>query len=93
MPCYPACTPEPIIYQWTIQIYWLNDIVRTVYILVAYHLDGNGLLLVLINEDRRYILIDIFGQYGLDHHQVLAAICSFHHTQIIHVAIAIQVQV
>ena len=68
MPCYPTRSPEPIVYQWTIQIYGLDDIVRTIDILVAYHLDGHGFLLVLINEDRRHILIDILGQYGLDHH-------------------------
>ena len=93
VPCHPCRSPEPIIYHWTVDIYRLNNIVRTIYIFVAYHLHSDLLLLILLHIDRSYILIDILCQHRLNHYQVAIIVSRFYHTQVIHFTIAIEVEV
>jgi hypothetical protein len=49
VPAYPAWPPKPVIYQWTIDIYRLYDIVRAIHILITYDLDCNLLLIIFIH--------------------------------------------
>ena len=67
MPAYPARSPEPIIDNRTVDVYWFDDIIGTIDILITNDLNGNSLaLLLLLEEDRSYILIDILGKYSLN---------------------------
>lgn len=93
VPAYPRWTPEPIINQWSVDIHWFDDIVGTIDILVAYHLYGDLVISILLDEDRGHILIDILSQYGLDDHEVAVVIGSLDDAQIVHFSIAIEVEV
>lgn len=94
MPAYPRRTPEPVINHRTIDIHRLNDIICTIYIFISYHLHCHSLRLgVFLHEYRSHILINILCQYGLNHYQVAVLVCGFNHTQVVHIAIAIQVEV
>ena len=66
MPCVPIRTPEPIVYQRTVNIYRFDDVVRTIDVLVTYHLNADLLgRLIFLYIDRCNILIDIFGKDSL----------------------------
>ena len=60
-PCVPAGAPEPIVDNGTIDIYGLDDVVRSVNVLVTYYLNGHIIAFVFLYVDRRYVLVDIFG--------------------------------
>ena len=94
MPAYPRWSPKPIIDHRAVDIYRLNDIVCAIYILITNHLYSYRLCrFIFLYEDRCYILIDIFSQYGLYHYQVAVLVRSLNHAQIIHITITIQIQV
>ena len=93
VPTNPRCSPKPIINQWSIDIYWFDDIIGTIDILVAHHLHSNLVIGILLDEDRCHILIDILSQYGLDDHKVAVVIGSLDDAQIVHFSIAIEVEV
>ena len=38
MPTYPRRPPEPIVNNWTIDIYWFDNVIRAIYILVTNNL-------------------------------------------------------
>jgi hypothetical protein len=65
MPCAPVRTPKPIVYYRTVNIYRLDDVVRSIYIFVAYYLYLYLLLLVFLYVDRGYVLEDIFREDSL----------------------------
>jgi hypothetical protein len=94
MPAYPRWAPEPIVNNWLIDIYRFNDIISTIYILIAYHLDSNGLaLLLFLEEDRCYILIDIFSKNRLYNNKVSVGVCSLNDAQVIYLSISVKVKV
>ena len=93
-PCYPVRTPEPIVYNRSIHIYRLDDIVRTIYVLIAYDLYFYLVLrFVFLHIYRGYILIDVFRQNRLQHDQPLAAFSCLYHAQIIHLTVSVQIQI
>lgn len=61
VPCIPPGAPEPIVDYGTIDIYGLDDVVRSVNVLVTYYLNGHIIAFVFLYVDRRYVLVDIFG--------------------------------
>lgn len=69
MPCVPIRTPEPIVYQRTVNIYRFDDVGRTVHVLIAYDLNAYLIRLVFLYVDRGYVLIDIFRQDSLQYYQ------------------------
>ena len=93
MPCHPMRAPKPVIDHWSINIYWFNNVIRTIYIFVTYHLYCHLFIIIFLHINRCHILIDILCQYSLYYHQVTTTICCLHYTQVIHIAIAIQIQV
>ncbi len=94
MPCYPMCSPKPIIDNWSINIYWLNHIVFAIDIFIAYdlysHLLRSGIFLYI---NRSHILIDIFCKNGLKEYQMHTFIFKFNYTEIIYLAVPIEVKV
>ena len=56
VPSVPCVAPEPIVDQGPIDINGFYDVVRTVYILVAYYLNGNLILLIFLYVYRGYVL-------------------------------------
>jgi hypothetical protein len=93
MPCHPRCSPEPVVDIWTVDIYRFDDIVRTIDILIPHHLYRDLVFLIFLHEDRCHVLVNIFCQYGLYHYQVTIAVGGLYHAQVIHFAIAVEVEV
>ena len=93
MPCHPRWSPKPVVDRWTVDIYRFDDIVGTIDIFITYHLHRDLVRLIFLHKDRCHVLVDIFCQHGLYHHQVTIAVCRLYHTQVIHFAIAVQVKV
>ena len=66
MPSVPCVAPEPIVDNGSIDIYRFDDIVRTIDVLVAYHLNADLVgRFIFLYIDRCNILIDIFGKDSL----------------------------
>ena len=93
MPCVPIRTPEPIVYQRTVNIYRFDDVGRTIYILIAYYLNAYLIRLVFLYIDGGYVLIDIFRQNGLQNDQSLVAFACLYYAQIIYLTVSVQVEV
>jgi hypothetical protein len=91
MPCVPCVGPEPIIDDWTIDIYRLNYVVRTVDILVADNLYGYFVLRIFLNIYRGYVLENILRQHCLQYDQTLVALTGLYDTKVIHLPVAVQV--
>lgn len=51
VPCNPGCAPEPVVYNRTVNVNGFYDVVRTIYVLIAYYLNSYLLLLVFLNVD------------------------------------------
>jgi hypothetical protein len=92
-PCVPCGTPEPIVYHRTIDIYRLDHVVGAVDILVADDLHRHVVRLVFLDIDSSYILIDIFGKDGLQDDHPLTAFAHLYYADVIHIAVAIEVEV
>lgn len=92
-PCVPTGAPEPIVYYRTIDVNGLDDVVGAIYILVAYYLNGNLVLLVFLYIDGRYILIDVFREDSLQHDEPLVAFAGLYDTQVIHFAVSVEIEV
>ena len=66
MPSVPCVAPEPIVDNGSIDIYRFDDVVRTIDVLVTYHLNADLLgRFIFLYIDRCNILIDIFGKDSL----------------------------
>jgi len=65
MPSVPCVAPEPIVDQRTIYIHRFDDIVYTIYILIADNLYGYIVALVFLHINRGYILVDILCEDSL----------------------------
>lgn len=76
-----------------VDIHGLDDIVRAIDILVPDDLNGYLVRLVLLNIYRRHILVDVFRQDSLQDNEAFLAFSHFDHTDIVDVAIAVQVKV
>ena len=70
----------------------LHNVVLAIHIRVAHHLHVVSRLLALYDEGGN-ILKDVLGQYGLQDNDVNTVFVILKHTQIIYVAIAIEVKV
>jgi len=73
MPCIPCVRPEPIVYNRSVNIYRLYDIVGTIYILIADYLNGYFVLLIFLYIDRGYVLEYILCEDSLQHDQTFIA--------------------
>jgi len=93
MPCVPGIAPKPVVYQRTIDINGFYYVVGTVNVLIAYYLNTHLLICIFLYVDRSYILVDIFGENGLQYDQALAAFARLHYAQIVHLTVTIQVEV
>lgn len=94
IPAHPIRTPKPIIDIRPIDIYGFDDIIGAVDILIADDLHGNALCLrVFLHKDRRHVLIHILGENGLDDHQVAITVRRLDDTQIIHLPVAVEVEI
>jgi hypothetical protein len=93
VPCIPCVAPEPVIYDRTVNIYRFDDVFRTVNVFIANYLNAYLVLLVFLHVDRRYVLIDIFRQNGLQNDQSLVAFACLYYAQIIHLTVSVQVEV
>lgn len=79
MPCVPCVAPEPVVDYRSVDIYRFDDVVRTIYILITYHLNTYFIILIFFYIDRSYILIDIFGENGLQYDQTLVSFACLHY--------------
>lgn len=93
VPCEPKITPEPVVYYRTVNEYRLDDIVGSIYVLVTYYLYAYLVLLVFLNVDRGYVLIDIFREDSLQNDQSLVSLTRLYYAQVIYLTVAIQVEV
>ena len=79
IPSAPIRTPEPVIYDRTGDVYRLYNIVGTVDVLVAHYLNIH-LLILLLNQNACYILIDILGEDCLKNDEVSGSFGSLDYT-------------
>lgn len=93
IPCVPTGTPKPIVDYRTIDINRLDDIVGTIYILIADDLNRHLLRRVFLYVDRSDILVDILCEDCLQYDHTLIALAYLYYADIIYVTIAVQVQV
>jgi len=93
MPSVPCVTPEPVVYHRTINIHRLDDIIRSVNVLIAYYLYGDLVFLVLLYVYRGYILVYILRQYGLENDETLASLAGLHNAQVIYLSVAVEIEV
>jgi hypothetical protein len=94
VPCYPSCTPEPIVYNGSVYIYRFDDIVRTIYVLIAYYLHFYLVLrFVFLYIYRGYVLIDIFRQDSLQYYQAFVTFTRLNNTQVIYLAVSVEIEV
>ena len=94
MPTYPCCSPKPIVDHRSMNIYRLDNVVRTIDIFITYYLYRNRLgFLIFLYKDRCHILVYILRQHSLNNYQMAIVISSLDHAQIIHLAITVEIQV
>lgn len=94
IPAHPIRTPKPIVDIRPIDIHGFDDIVGAIDILVADDLHGNTLTLrVFLYKDRCHVLIHIPGENRLDDHQVPITVSRLDDTQIIHLTVAVEVEI
>ena len=94
MPCVPTRTPEPVVDNRSIDVYRFDDVVRTIYILIAYHLHTDFVgRFVFLHIYGGYVLEDIFRQNRLQHDQTLVTFTGLDNTKIVHLSVAVQIQV
>lgn len=65
MPSVPCIAPEPIVDQRSVNVNRFDDIVSTIYVLIADYLNGNLVFLVFLNEYRGNVLEDILRKHSL----------------------------
>lgn len=94
VPCYPCRAPKPVVDNRSVYIYRLDDIARTVYVLVSDDLHFHIVLrFVFLYVYRGHILVDILCQDRLQYNQSSASFTSLYHAQIVHLTVAVQIQV
>ena len=93
MPCVPCVRPEPVVDDRTIDINRLYHVVRTIDILVANYLNGDLVMLIFLYVYRGYVLEDILRQHRLQYDQTLVTLTGLYDTKIIHLPVAVQIQV
>jgi len=72
--------------------YRLDDVAGTVDVGVTYHLYVRACA-VSLHYDGGYVLIDVLSQNSLDHVEVVVAVHSLHYAEVVHVAVAVEVEV
>ena len=92
-PSVPVRSPEPVVYNGSIDINRLDDIVGTIDVLIAYHLNFHLILLVLLHVYRGNVLEYILSQDCLENDQTLIAFPCLYYAQIVHLSVAVQVQI
>lgn len=94
IPANPIGSPKPIVDIRAIDVNRFDDIVGTIDVLVANHLHGDTLRVrVFLHIDGSDILEHIFRQHRLQDHQMTVGISRLDDTQIVHLPIAIQIEV
>lgn len=76
-----------------VDIHRLDDIVAAVDILISNDLYGYLVRFVFLYIYRSHILVDVFRQNSLQHNEVFLAFAHFHDTNIVNLAVAVQVEV
>ena len=92
-PCVPVRSPEPVVYNRSIDIYRLDDIVGSIDVFVAHYLYFHLVFLVFLHIYRGYILVDILCQNSLKNYQTLVAFAGLYYAQVINLPVAVQIQI
>ena len=92
-PSVPVRSPEPVVYNGSIDINRLDDIVGTIDVLIAYHLNGHLILFVFLHIDGSDILEYILCEDSLQHDQTFITFTRLHYAQVVHLSVAVQVQI
>ena len=93
MPCVPCRTPEPIVYQRTVNINRFDDVIDAIYVFIADHLYGHVVTLVFLHVYRGYVLVYILCEDCLQNDQTLVAFSCLYYAQVIYFTVSIQVEV
>lgn len=93
MPCYPHWSPEPVIYDGTIEIDGFDDVVFSIQVRVTYHLNRHRVVLLAFHIDGGHVLVDVLCQNGLQDNQAVLAFTDLDDAEIVHIAVAVQVKV
>ena len=93
LPCVPVRSPEPVVYNRSIDIYRLDDIVGSIDIFVAYHLYFYLVLFVFLYVYGGYVLEYILCQNSLKNDQPLVSFSCLHYAQVIDLPVSVEIQV
>ena len=93
IPANPVGTPEPIVDDRNVEVGGFNDIVHSVDVRVANHLNDDLAVRIFLHIDGGYVLKNVFCQNSLQQNEVLVSVCRFHYSQIINFTVAVQVEV
>ena len=93
LPCVPVRTPEPVVNNRSIDIYRFDNVVRSVYVLIADYLNGNIVRLIFLHINGCNILINILCEDGLQNDESLVAFARLYHAQVIHLTVSVEVQI
>jgi hypothetical protein len=93
VPANPVGTPEPVVDNRNVKVSGFNDIVHSVDVLVADHLNDDLVVGVFLYIDRGYVLKNVLRQHSLEEDEVLVAVGRFYDTEVIHFAVAVEVEV
>lgn len=94
MPCMPSRSPKPVVNDWCIDIYRLDDIIGSINIFIADYLNADLLgSFIALHIDTCHVLKNIFCQNGLQHNKMCISIARFDNTQIVNLPVSVQVEV
>ena len=93
VPASPVRTPKPIVNNRSVDIYRFYHIVRTIDIFIADNLYRDIVGLIFFHIYTGHVLVNVLSQNSLQHDQVLVAACCLYHTDIIHISVAVKIQV
>ncbi len=92
-PRVPVRAPEPVVYNRSIDIYRLDDIVGTIDVFIAHYLYSHLVFLVFLHVYRGHILVDILRQNSLKNYQTFVAFAGLYYAQVINLSVAVQIQI
>ena len=94
VPVVPVWVPEPVVYNRTVDVNRLYDVVASVDVFVTDYLNRNVFgFNIFFYINRSNVLVDVFCKNGLYHDVVVAVFHRFNASEVVDVAVAIEVEV
>jgi len=93
VPSEVARTPEERKDRRSVHVNRFDDVIRTINIRIAYHLDIMSFVISLFYHNGSHILIHVISDNGLQHYQVGVTFCAFYYAKVIYLTVSIQIEI